>query len=155
MKASLSGTRSIGHLAQLFGIETHVLRHWESEGLLSPLRNANGYREYEEADIVRVAAIIHQRKLGIPLPTIRVLLDANVERRREALEAHRAHLTDRIADLTVARDMTQHAIECPEHDVARCRTFRSYVEALDSHMTMTSAIDRGTAARIGDTEHSR
>ena len=27
---------SIGELAERFGLETHVLRHWESEGLLEP-----------------------------------------------------------------------------------------------------------------------
>ena len=35
---------SIGELAGRFGLETHVLRHWESEGLLDPERERSGYR---------------------------------------------------------------------------------------------------------------
>ncbi|WP_375546893.1 MerR family transcriptional regulator [Streptomyces gossypii] len=33
---------SIGALAARFGVATHVLRHWESKGLLHPGRDAGG-----------------------------------------------------------------------------------------------------------------
>ncbi|WP_375546898.1 MerR family transcriptional regulator, partial [Streptomyces gossypii] len=37
-----AGVMSIGALAARFGVATHVLRHWESKGLLHPGRDAGG-----------------------------------------------------------------------------------------------------------------
>ncbi|WP_340688600.1 MerR family DNA-binding transcriptional regulator [Amycolatopsis coloradensis] len=35
-----SSTLSVGEVAERFGLATHVLRHWESVGLLKPARAA-------------------------------------------------------------------------------------------------------------------
>jgi DNA-binding transcriptional MerR regulator len=42
---------SIGALAARFGLATHVLRHWESMGLLHPVRDAGGRRRYGADDL--------------------------------------------------------------------------------------------------------
>jgi MerR family transcriptional regulator, copper efflux regulator len=44
-------------VAERFGLATHVLRHWESEGLLPPVRDGDR-RRYTDADQNRVAAIL-------------------------------------------------------------------------------------------------
>ncbi|WP_203907195.1 MerR family transcriptional regulator [Rhizocola hellebori] len=49
-----TGVSTIGELAQQFGLPTHVLRHWESMGLLEPSRDGIGQRRYGEADVTRV-----------------------------------------------------------------------------------------------------
>lgn len=41
---------AIGELARRFGLAAHVLRHWESMGLLEPARDGIGQRTYGEAD---------------------------------------------------------------------------------------------------------
>jgi MerR family copper efflux transcriptional regulator len=53
--------KSIGEVAARFGLPTHVLRHWEAEGLLTPAR-AGGRRRYTDADLYRVAAIVVSRR---------------------------------------------------------------------------------------------
>lgn len=118
---------TIGQLAARFGIETHVLRHWEDEGLLSPARDSNGYRRYEHADAVRVATILHERSLGIPLREIRILLWGEPQQRHATLFRHRDAIDAQIAALETARRMTDHVLECRAHDVAECKTFQGYV----------------------------
>ena len=41
---------TIGELAELAGVSTRTLRHYESLGLLVPQRAHNGYRSYSEVD---------------------------------------------------------------------------------------------------------
>ncbi|WBB64785.1 MerR family transcriptional regulator [Streptomyces sp. WMMC500] len=55
----------IGELATRTGVSRRLLRYYEEQGLLHPVRGSNGYREYADAD---VAAVRH----------IRVLLDAGL-----------------------------------------------------------------------------
>ncbi len=60
--------------AQL-GITKANIRFYEKQGLLSPRRNENGYRDYSESDIARLKNIIILRKLHIPVQQIQDLLD--------------------------------------------------------------------------------
>ena len=46
----------IGDLAQRTGVSVRMLRFYEAQGLLSPARNAAGYRLYGEAERHRPAA---------------------------------------------------------------------------------------------------
>ncbi|WP_326822008.1 MerR family transcriptional regulator [Streptosporangium sp. NBC_01756] len=64
----------IGDLAQETGVNRRLLRYYEEQGLLRPVRLANGYREYAESD---VAAVRHIRALlaaGLPTMVISRLL---------------------------------------------------------------------------------
>lgn len=64
----------IGALAHRTGVSRRLLRYYEEQGLLRPLRLANGYREYAESD---VAAVRHIRVLlaaGLPTTVIARLL---------------------------------------------------------------------------------
>lgn len=58
---------SVGDLAVRFGLETHVLRHWEAMGLLSPARDGAGRRRYGSDDAFRVATIIRSKAAGMSL----------------------------------------------------------------------------------------
>lgn len=63
---------SIGEAAKRLGVRTSTLRFWESLGLFRVARNpANGFREFDEADIERIAGIIRMRALGISWDAIR------------------------------------------------------------------------------------
>jgi DNA-binding transcriptional MerR regulator len=55
-------------------VNRRLLRYYEEQGLLGPVRLANGYREYTESD---VAAVRHIRSLlaaGLPTMVIARLL---------------------------------------------------------------------------------
>ncbi|WP_327583362.1 MerR family transcriptional regulator [Nonomuraea sp. NBC_00507] len=65
----------IGDLAHETGVSRRLLRYYEEQGLLRPVRLPNGYREYHESD---VAAVRHIRTLlaaGLPTAVIARLLD--------------------------------------------------------------------------------
>lgn len=66
----------IGELAQSTGVEVDTIRYYEKAGLLPPPpRQGNGYREYGERHIERLAFIRHCRALDMPLADIKRLLD--------------------------------------------------------------------------------
>jgi MerR family copper efflux transcriptional regulator len=123
---------SIGEMAERFGLETHVLRHWESVGLLDPDRDPAGRRRYGRDEVVRVAVIIRSKSAGMSLDQISVLLDADARDRHVVLDAHIADLDRRMAEMALSREMTMHALECRAHDIATCPHFRARVEDLVS-----------------------
>lgn len=47
----------IGELAELVGVEPHVLRYWESEFRVRPQRSSTGQRMYKRRDIARFLRI--------------------------------------------------------------------------------------------------
>lgn len=123
MKSSLS----IGDIASRFGLETHVLRHWEDVGLLTPDRDAAGRRRYDEDDLVRIAVILRSKAAGMSLEQIAIMLDAGAADRHRVLEAHIADLDRRMAEMERSREMTRHALSCRAHDVATCPRFKDAV----------------------------
>ncbi|GAA3761241.1 MerR family transcriptional regulator [Plantactinospora mayteni] len=129
--AASSQTRefTIGELAARFGLATHVLRHWESVGLLRPDRRVNGRRRYTSAEFTRVAIIMQGRAVGFGLDELRLMLGAdNGAARRAVLQRHRDELDRRIATATAARDLLDHALDCPAEDFLRCPNFQRLVQ---------------------------
>src|SRR3954452_10702231 len=128
MKSTLD--RSIGEEAELFALETHVLRHCEDVGPLAPARDPAGRRRYGRDDVVRVATVIRSQAAGMSLDQILVLLDAGAAERHEVLEAHIADLDRRMEEMRRSREMTEHALRCRAHDVATCPRFSAIVADL-------------------------
>lgn len=132
MKSSPVAEWTIGQLAAHFGLATHVLRHWESVGLLEPDRRVNGRRRYGPDQLTRVAIIVHGRQVGIGLSELRQLLTAgDGEARREVLRRYRAELDERIARALASRELVDHALNCPSEDFLRCPDFLGLVHALE------------------------
>ncbi|GGS31358.1 MULTISPECIES: MerR family transcriptional regulator [Actinokineospora] len=119
---------TIGELAARFGLATHVLRHWEEMGLLSPARRANGRRVYDESHVTTVAVIRIGKDSGLSLEQIRTLL-ARPGSRRAVLDEHRAALRARIAALRASLELLDHAAECPAEDFRTCPDFTAKVDA--------------------------
>jgi MerR family copper efflux transcriptional regulator len=127
---SASATWSVGEVADQLGLETHVLRHWESVGLVTPDRDGAGRRRYHRDDVVRIAVVIRSKAAGMSLDQIRVLLEGDGHLRHEVLETHLDELTRRMAEMELARAMTEHAFHCRAHDITTCPRFRGHVEDL-------------------------
>jgi MerR family copper efflux transcriptional regulator len=136
---------SIGEAASRFGLETHVLRHWEDVGLLAPARDAAGRRRYGRDDVVRLASIVRSKAAGMTLDQIAVLLDAEAPGRHRILQEHIAELDRRMAEMQHAREMAVHAYECRAHDVASCPGFRKHVDDLVTGATATFVATHGAA----------
>ncbi len=105
---------SIGELADRFGLATHVLRHWESMGLLAPGRVAGGQRRYGQADLARVALILMGKEAGFGLRELRELLStASPLDHPDLLRHHVTVLEQRIAQAQAAKELIEHALGCP------------------------------------------
>ena len=67
---------STKQLAELAGVSPRTLRYYDSIGLLSPSRDANGYRSYGTRDVRRLQHILMLRNCRLPLAAIeRALCD--------------------------------------------------------------------------------
>lgn len=105
---------AIGELADRFGLATHVLRHWESMGLLAPARDAGGRRRYGPADLDRVALILMAKEAGLGLDSVRELFSTGDPMdHADLLRSHVAELEHRIERAQAARELIQHALDCP------------------------------------------
>ena len=85
----------IGEVAQLVGVDSHVLRYWESEFKMKPHRSSSGQRLYRKQDLARfyrIKGLLHgegytiagarrvlNENSGAPVP-------ADTEQIREALK---------------------------------------------------------------------
>lgn len=91
--------RSIGEAAQLLGLTTRTLRHWDDIGLLSPQwRSGSDYRLYTEEDLEKALQILVYRAAGLPLKEIAALLE-QPETVQQHLLRQRELLKDQISQL--------------------------------------------------------
>lgn len=65
----------IGELAKRAGTTTRTLRFYESQGLLTAQRAANGYRDYDEDDLRLVTEIRTLQTVGLTLEDTRPFVD--------------------------------------------------------------------------------
>lgn len=64
----------IGDLSHQTGVPARMLRYYEDQGLLSPARDASGYRSYQESDVGKVRQIRGLLDSGLPTEIIRRIL---------------------------------------------------------------------------------
>jgi DNA-binding transcriptional MerR regulator len=116
----------IGEAAGRAGVSTKAVRYYESLGLVTARRLANGYRDYDEAQVRRIGEIRTLGRLGIPAEQTRPFLDcldagmaagddcpasldtyrlaiADMDRRLAELTERRDALVDRLASATARR----------------------------------------------------
>ena len=99
---------SIVEVARYAGVTSRTLRHYDERGLVPPAYvGTNGYRYYEQEQLLRLQEVLLLRELGLPLDAIRRVVEGTEDRvavlrqHRAALLAERDRL-DRLAT-TVAR----------------------------------------------------
>ncbi|MEU4931502.1 MerR family transcriptional regulator [Streptomyces yokosukanensis] len=109
--SEVNGMR-IGELARQAGVTAKAVRYYESLGLITPGRLANGYRDYDGDDVRLVREIRALHRLGIPVEGTRPFLECLAAGRAYAddcpasLASYRAaidELTGRIEALTARR----------------------------------------------------
>lgn len=69
----------INELEDLLGVSKATIRYYEDQGLVTPLRMENGYREYSDDEVRMFQKIIVLRKLGLGIPEIRDLIDGKAD----------------------------------------------------------------------------
>jgi DNA-binding transcriptional MerR regulator len=95
---------SIQHVARLSGVTARALRYYDEIGLLRPARiGTNGYRYYEQEQLLRLQQILLLRELGLDLAAITDVVDGTSDQ-LVALRAHqRRLLTERARLDTLAQ----------------------------------------------------
>ena len=119
---------TVKEMEALSGMTRANIRFYEAEGLLTPARSANGYRDYSHHDLEVLQRIRLLRSLRIPLEEIRALHDNSddlphtLDRHLAALEAERQDIgrADR-----VCREMRRDGVAYQTLDA------RKYLDALD------------------------
>ena len=103
---------SIAEVARMSGVSSRTLRHYDDIGLLPPSHTgSNGYRYYEQAELLRLQQILLLRELGLGLADIAQILGRQLDP-VQALREHQQrllHERDRLTLLaqTVARTIDQ------------------------------------------------
>ena len=69
----------INELEDLLGVSKATIRYYEDQGLVTPQRSENGYREYSDEDVQLFQKIIVLRKLGLSMTELRDLIDGKAE----------------------------------------------------------------------------
>ncbi|GAA2624928.1 MerR family transcriptional regulator [Actinomadura fulvescens] len=113
----------IGELSRRTGVNAHQLRYYEAHGLLQADRGANGYREYDEAAVLRVKQIRHLLAAGLSSEDIAYLLPCAVGEAPElfgcpelltAMRSRLQRLDDQMARLAQSRDVLADYIDAAE-----------------------------------------
>jgi DNA-binding transcriptional MerR regulator len=133
---------TIGELAARFGLATHVLRHWEDLGLLSPTRRVAGRRVYGPTHVRRVAEILLGKDAGFSLEQLRELFTAPDQgQRREVLRGQLAQVRARMARLALSQTLLEHALRCRHPDYQSCPHFQGMVLARLDGVDLAEALD--------------
>jgi DNA-binding transcriptional MerR regulator len=113
---------SIGELAREFGVTTRTIRHYEQEGLLTPVRNGQ-VRVFSRRDRVRLRLALRGKRLGFSLQEIRELFDLYDMARdeRHQLEVFLEKLEKRKALLEQQREDIAAMLQEVEFFTAQCR----------------------------------
>ncbi|MEV4013419.1 MerR family transcriptional regulator [Nonomuraea angiospora] len=123
-----SATMSIGEIAERFGLATHVLRHWEAMGLITPIRVEGARRRYGPDDLYRVAVILRGKEAGFSLEEIHEMMTtSDAGQRRAVLLRRREELARRIAEAQASLELIDCALDCDHEDLAACAHFQSVV----------------------------
>lgn len=96
---------NIGSAAIESGLPVKTIRYYEDIGLVKPARAANGYRDFDEAQISRLRLLAQARLMGFSLDECRTLLELEADPDRHSrdvralAEQNLATVRDRIARL--------------------------------------------------------
>ncbi|MDP9843065.1 MerR family transcriptional regulator [Streptosporangium lutulentum] len=109
---------SIAEAARRTGVSAHTLRYYERAGLVVTTvdRTVGGWRRYHQFDLDWIVVCTKLRATGMPIKTIRryaQLVSAgygNEQERLALMEAHRADVTAKLAEIQENLKLIDHKI---------------------------------------------
>lgn len=123
---------TVQEVSSLSGVSIRTLRYYDEIELLKPsYYGDNGYRYYEELQLVRLQHILFFRELELPLAEIRELVVQDSFNQAEALRQHRQLLLNKINRLrklmhTIDKSISHLEEQTPLSDVERFDGFHSF-----------------------------
>ncbi|WP_166984047.1 MerR family transcriptional regulator [Paramicrobacterium fandaimingii] len=88
----------IGELSERTGIPTRMLRYYEQQELITPVRSENGYRSYSEDDVGRARQIRGLVQSGLTTRLAKVVLETQAACVSDARVSCSAELAQLLAD---------------------------------------------------------
>jgi DNA-binding transcriptional MerR regulator len=133
---------SIAEAARRTGVSAHTLRYYERAGLVVTTvdRTGGGRRRYHELDLKWIAVCTKLRATGMPIKTIRRYAElvsagpGNEPDRLALMEAHRAEVTAKLAEIQENLKLIDHKI-----DVYRGRLAAGDADHLWAHNRLAGA----------------
>ena len=95
---------TIKELETILEVPRATIRFYEKEGLISPSREENGYRDYSDSDVEKLKKIIVLRKIGLSVNSISDLFDG-VKTLPEELNENMDNLQKQIDELQGAMNL--------------------------------------------------
>ncbi|WP_299916205.1 Cu(I)-responsive transcriptional regulator [uncultured Roseobacter sp.] len=118
---------NISDVAERTGLPVKTIRYYEDIDLISPGRGANGYRQFSQADLHKLAFLGRARSLGFGIEACRSLLRLYNDQTRASADVkslaqeHLAEIDQKIAELGQMRDTLSHLIAaCAGNDRPDC-----------------------------------
>ncbi|MBF0705788.1 MerR family transcriptional regulator [Alkalihalobacillus hwajinpoensis] len=102
---------SISEIAEKVDISAHTLRYYEKEGIIDPVRNDSGVRQFDEKHLQWLQFVKKLRETQMPVSQIkeytRLFLEGEhtANARLRLLEDHRQFIRDQIETLLGTDDM--------------------------------------------------
>ncbi|MDL4773024.1 MULTISPECIES: MerR family transcriptional regulator [Thermomonosporaceae] len=118
-RPDLQAGLSIAEAARRTGVSVHTLRYYERAGLVVTTvdRTAGGWRRYRKLDLDWITVCTKLRATGMPIRTIRRYAElvsagpGNEQERLAVMEAHRAEVTARLAEVRENLKVIDHKID--------------------------------------------
>ena len=133
---ALPTTISIGQIAGRTGLSVSAIRYYESEGLVTPERNAGGQRRFLRADIRRLSFVLIAQQFGFTIAQIRDELQKLPNGRTPSVadwtrisKSFRKVLDDKIDTLQKLRDNLDGCIGCGCLSLKKCALYNRGDEA--------------------------
>lgn len=121
---------TIKEISDLAGVTTRTLRYYDEIGLLSPAQvGGNGYRYYDQENLLRLQQILFFRELDVPLKDIQLIMSRPDFNLIGALERHRASLRNRAKRLEKLIATVDNTIDMLNGDVDM--TEKEYFDGFD------------------------
>ena len=103
---------TVKQVAEMSGVSVRTLHFYDEVKLLEPAHvGQNGYRFYEEPQLLTLQQILFYRELGFELRQIRELLGRPDFQRVDALRSHREALEERLARTRRLLETIDHTVD--------------------------------------------
>lgn len=118
---------NIGEVGKASGLAAKTIRYYEDIKLITPARDANGYRAFSDADAHKLRFLARARSLGFTIEECRALLGLYEDQGRASAdvkriaEQHLSQIERKIDELRAMQDTLAHLVEqCHGDDRPDC-----------------------------------
>lgn len=94
----------INQVEKLIGLSKHTVMYYEKEGLVTPRRDENGYRHFDQADIQTLQFIMQLRDMQLTIDEIKGIMNGKMSI-RDAIDAKEEFLTQKIDELEASKKL--------------------------------------------------